>query len=147
MTRVATLSEQVDAALVPERLVATVSGFFGALGAVIAGIGLYGLLSYSVARRTTEIGVRMALGATRGHVVRLVLRGAGGLIAVGLAIGLPLTFPVGRLLGNQLYGMSPYNLLVTLGAVLALGSSALVASFVPAWRASLVSPLDALRSE
>ena len=79
--------------------------------------------------------------------MRLVLRGAFRLILVGLCIGLPMTFAVGRLLGNQLYGMSPYNPVVTLVSVLALGLSALVASFVPALRASLISPLDALRAE
>jgi ABC-type antimicrobial peptide transport system permease subunit len=87
------------------------------------------------------------LVAARGHVVRLVLRGACGLILLGLCIGLPLTFVVGRFLGNQLYGMSPYNPVVTLVSVLALASSALVASFGPALRASLISPLDALRAE
>ena len=89
----------------------------------------------------------MALGADRGHVVALVLRGAFGLILLGLLIGLPLTFAVGRFLGDQLYGMNPYNPVVTLAAVLVLGLSALVASFVPALRASLISPLDALRAE
>jgi ABC-type antimicrobial peptide transport system permease subunit len=89
----------------------------------------------------------MALGANRGHVVRLVLRGAFGLILLGLCIGLPMTFALGRLLGNQLYGINPYNPIVILVAVVALGLSALVASFVPALRASLVSPLDALRAE
>jgi ABC-type antimicrobial peptide transport system permease subunit len=89
----------------------------------------------------------MALGANRGDVVRLVLRGALALVLFGLLTGLPLTFAVGRFLGNQLYGMSPYNPAVTLGAVVALGLSALVASFVPAFRASSISPVDALRTE
>jgi ABC-type antimicrobial peptide transport system permease subunit len=89
----------------------------------------------------------MALGANRGHIVALVLRGAFGLILFGLIIGLPLTFAAGRFLGNQLYGMSPYNPSVMLAAVLALGLSALVASLLPAFRASLTSPLDALRAE
>jgi ABC-type antimicrobial peptide transport system permease subunit len=89
----------------------------------------------------------MALGANRGDVIRLVLRGAFGLILLGLLVGLPLTFAVGRFLGNQLYGMNPYNPVVTLTAVLALGLSALVASFVPAFRASLISPVEALRAE
>src|SRR5262249_2910648 len=106
-----------------------------------------GVTAYNAGRRINEIGVRMALGANRSHVVRLVLRGAFGLILFGLFIGLPLTFAVGRFLGNQLYGMNPYNPVVTLAAVLALGLSALVASFVPAFRASLISPLDALRAE
>ena len=96
---------------------------------------------------SSEIGVRMALGADRGDVVALVLRGAFALILFGLFIGLPLTFAAGRFLGNQLYGMNPYNPVVTLAAVVALGLSALVASLIPALRASLISPLDALRAE
>ncbi|MEY2496201.1 MAG: hypothetical protein QOJ45_2693 [Verrucomicrobiota bacterium] len=91
--------------------------------------------------------MRIALGATRGDVVRLVLKDAFWLILTGLSIGLPLTFAAGRLLGNQLYGMNPYNPAVTTGAVVALGLSALLASIVPAIRASLISPLDALRAE
>ena len=89
----------------------------------------------------------MAVGATRADVVRLVVRGAFGLILFGLMIGLPLTFAAGRVLGTELYGISPYSPVVTLSAVVALGFSALVASFVPAFRASLVPPLDALRAE
>jgi ABC-type antimicrobial peptide transport system permease subunit len=89
----------------------------------------------------------MALGADRGHVIRLVLRGAFGLILAGLSIGLPLTFAVGRFLGSQLHGANPINMGVTLAAVAALGFSALVASLIPAVRASSTSPLDALRAE
>jgi macrolide transport system ATP-binding/permease protein len=91
--------------------------------------------------------VRVALGAGRGDVVRLVLRGALALILFGLLIGLPLTFVAGRFLGHQLYGTNPDNPVVTLAAVLALGLSALAAALVPAFRASLISPLDALRAE
>ena len=87
VTRVRTLSEQVDADIVPERLIATLSEFFGVLGAALAGIGLYGLLAYSVARRTNEIGIRMALGATTGDVSRLVLRDAIGMLCAGLVAG------------------------------------------------------------
>jgi ABC-type antimicrobial peptide transport system permease subunit len=89
----------------------------------------------------------MALGANRGNVVLLVLRGALGLILFGLLIGLPLTFAAGRLLGSQLYGMNPYNPVVTLAAVVTLGLSGLAAALIPALRASLVSPLEALRVE
>ena len=142
-----TLREQVAGQFTQQRLIARLTSFFGVLSLVLASIGLYGVTAYNAGRRTSEIGVRMALGADRGHVVALVLRGAFGLILVGLSIGLPLTFAAGRFLGNQLYGMNPYNPVVTLAAVLALGLSALVASFVPAFRASLISPLDALRAE
>ena len=141
------LREQVAGQFTQQRLLARLTSFFGVLSLVLASIGLYGVTAYNAGRRVNEIGVRMALGANRGHVVRLVLRGAFRLILVGLCLGLPLTFAVGRFLGNQLYGMSPYNLVVTLAALLALGFSALAASFVPALRASLISPLDALRAE
>jgi predicted permease len=142
-----TLREQVASQFTQQRLIARLTSFFGVLSLVLASIGLYGVTAYNAGRRVSEIGVRMALGANRGHIVALVLRGAFGLILFGLIIGLPLTFAAGRFLGNQLYGISPYNPAVTLKAVLALGFSALVASLVPAFRASLTSPLDALRAE
>jgi len=123
------------------------TSFFGLLSLALTSIGLYGVTAYNAARRTTEIGIRMALGAHRLQVIQLVLRGAVGLILAGLAIGLPLTFGVGRLLGHQLYGMNPDNFAVTLVAVLTLSGSALVASIVPALRASLISPVDALKAE
>jgi ABC-type antimicrobial peptide transport system permease subunit len=142
-----TLREQVATQFIQQRLLARLTSFFGVLSLVLASIGLYGVTAYNAGRRVNEIGVRMALGANRGHVVRLVLRGAFGLLLLGLCVGLPMTFAVGRFLGNQLYGMSPYNPVVTLAAILALGFSALVASVVPALRASLISPVDALRAE
>ena len=142
-----TLREQVANRFTQQRLIARLTSLFGALSLVLASLGLYGVTAYNAGRRVREIGVRMALGATRGDVVRLVVRGAFGLILFGLIIGLPLTFAAGRFLGAQLYGMSPYSPVVTLSAVLALGFSALVASFVPAFRASLVAPQDALRAE
>jgi predicted permease len=142
-----TLRDQVASQFIQQRLLARLTSFFGVLSLVLASIGLYGVTAYNAGRRVNEIGVRMALGANRGHVVRLVLRGAFGLILLGLCIGLPMTFALGRLLGNQLYGINPYNPVVILVAVFALGLSALLASFVPALRASLISPLDALRAE
>lgn len=142
-----TLGEQLASQFTQQRLIARLTSFFGVLSLVLASIGLYGVTAYNAGRRVSEIGVRMALGANRGHIVALVLRDACGLILFGLLIGLPLSFAAGRLLGNQLYGMSPYNPEVTLAAVLALGLSALAASLLPAFRASLTSPLDALRAE
>lgn len=141
------LKEQVAGQFRQQRLIAWLTSLFGVLSLVLASIGLYGVTAYNAGRRVSEIGVRMALGANRGQVVRLILRGAFGLIVTGLLIGLPLTFAVGRFLGSQLYGMNPYNPGVTLAAVLALGLSALVASLIPAFRGSLISPLDALRAE
>jgi len=142
-----TLREQVANQFTQQRLIARLTSFFGLLSLVLASIGLYGVTAYNAGRRVSEIGVRMALGADRGDIVRLVLRGAFGLILFGLFIGLPLTFAAGRFLGNQLYGMNPYNPVVTIAAVVTLGLSALAASLIPALRASLISPLEALREE
>ncbi len=142
-----TLSEQVAGVFSQQRLTARLTSFFGLLSLVLASIGLYGVTAYDAGRRTTEIGVRMALGADRWHVAVLVLRGAFGLIALGLLLGLPLALAAGTFLGSQLYGMNPYNPVVILVAVAALGLSAFVASLIPALRASLISPLEALRAE
>ncbi len=142
-----TLREQVASQFTQQRLIARLTSFFGILSLVLASIGLYGVTAYNAGRRINEIGVRIALGASRGHVVRLVLRGAFGLILLGLLVGLPLTFAAGRFLGSQLYGMNPYDPVVTLAAIAALGLSALAASLIPALRASLISPLEALREE
>ena len=144
---VRTMKEQVASQFTQQRLIARLTSLFGVLSLLLASIGIYGVTAYNAERRVGEIGVRMALGADRGKVVRLVLRGAFALTLLGLLIGLPLTFAAGRFLGSQLYGMNPYNPLITLTAVLVLGLSALIASFLPAIRASLTSPLDALRAE
>jgi len=140
-----TLKEQVAGQFRQQRLIARLTSFFGVLSLVLSCIGLYGVTAYNAGCRTNEIGVRMALGANRGQVVRLVVRGAFMLILFGLLIGLPLTFAAGRFLGNQLYGINPYNPTVTLTAAVALGLSALAASLIPALRASWISPLEALR--
>jgi predicted permease len=142
-----TLEEQVAGQFSQQRLIARLTSFFGVLSLILASVGLYGVTAYNAGRRTSEIGVRMALGASRGNVVALVLRGAFLLILLGLLIGLPLTFTLGRLLGHQLYGMNPNDPAVTLIAVVTLGLSALAASLIPALRASRISPLDALRAE
>jgi predicted permease len=141
------LREQVAGQFTQQRLIARLTSFFGVLSLVLASIGLYGVTAYNAGRRVGEIGIRMALGADRGDVVRLILRGAFGLLLLGLFIGLPLTFAAGRFLGHQLYGMSPYNPVVTFVAVMTLALCALVASLIPALRASLISPLEALRAE
>lgn len=142
-----TLREQVASQFTQPWLIARLTSFFGILSLLLASIGLYGITAYNAGCRIGEIGVRMALGANRGDVIRLVLRGALALILWGVLIGLPLTFASGRFLGSQLYGMNPYNPLVVFVAILALGISVLVASLVPALRSSLISPLDALRAE
>ncbi len=142
-----TLREQVDSWFTQPRLIARLTSFFGILSLLLTFIGLYGVTAYNAECRTSEIGVRMALGANRANIVRLVLKGALALILWGLLIGLPIAFAAGRFLASQLYGLSPYDPGVVLTAILALGTAVLIASFIPAFRASLISPLDALRSE
>jgi predicted permease len=142
-----TLRDQVSVQFGQQRLIARLTSLFGILSLVLASIGLYGVTAYNSGRRSSEIGLRMALGARRGSVVALVLRGALGLIALGLLLGLPLSVVAGRFLGRQLYGVNPYNPAVLTVAVAVLGFSALIASLVPALRASSISPMRALRSE
>ena len=144
---VQTLSEQVAGQFRQQRLIARLTSLFGVLSLILASIGLYGVTAYNVGRRINEIGVRVALGAHRGQVVGLVLRGAFGMVVLGLVVGFPAALAAGRFLGSQLYGMNPYDPLVILLAVLTLGISALVASVIPAIRASLISPSEALRAE
>jgi predicted permease len=141
------MRDLVSDQFIQQRLLARLTSFFGVLSLLLASIGLYGVTAYNASRRTNEIGVRIALGASRVDVIRLVLRGAFVLILAGLAIGLPLTLVAGRFLGSQLYGLNPDNPAVMVAAVAALGLSALLASLAPAWRASTISPLDSLRSE
>ena len=147
VARIVTLADQIDASIVPERLLAMLSGFFGTLGAVLAGIGLYGLLAYTVARRTNEIGIRLALGATARDVTLMVLRDALATVAVGLALGLPMAI-WGRYLTVRLV----QDITMRAAAPLALAAAAimavaLVASYVPARRAARVDPMEALRQE
>jgi predicted permease len=141
------LSEQVAGQFNQQRLIARLTSFFGFLSLVLSSIGLYGVTAYNARRRVNEIGVRMALGADRSHVVALVLRGAFTLVVVGLLIGVPLTIVAGRLLESQLYGMTSYHPGVTLLAALALALSALFASLIPALHAGSISPMKALREE
>jgi predicted permease len=142
-----TLRDQVAGQFSQQRLIARLTSFFGILSLVLASLGLYGVTAYNAGCRSNEIGVRLALGATRVQAAALVLRGAFALVGMGLLIGFPATLAVGRFLGSQLYGLNPYDPAVILVAVLTLGFSALVASFVPALRASLISPSQALRAE
>lgn len=130
-----------------QRLIAQLTSFFGVLSLVLASIGLYGVTAYNVGRRINEMGVRLALGATPAQVGALVVRGAFALVAIGLMVGFPLALVAGRFLGSQLYGLNPYDPAVIALAVLALGLSALLASLIPALRASRISPSQALRAE
>jgi len=142
-----TLSEQVTRNFNQDRLIARLTELFGLLALVLACVGLYGVTAYSVARRTSEIGIRMALGADRASVLGLVLRGALLQLGVGLAVGIAVALAAGRWLGSQLYGVKAYDPLILGLAVVVLSACALVAGFVPSWRAASIEPVQALRAE
>jgi putative ABC transport system permease protein len=130
-----------------ENMIATLTTLFGVLGLVLAAVGLYGVMAYTVEQRTSEIGVRMALGADRGNVIRMVLRGAFSQIGIGLALGIPAAIGAGKLMTGQLFGVKPWDpVMLTLATVL-LGVAALLATVIPARRAASVEPMVALRSE
>ncbi len=141
------LDYQVAGNFNEERLISRLTGLFGILALLLASVGLYGITAYSVARRINEIGVRMALGANRGNVVAMVMRRALVLVAIGLIIGIPIALTGGRLVRNQLYGVSTYDPLTLAGAVLILAASAALAGFIPARRAASIEPIQALRIE
>jgi ABC-type antimicrobial peptide transport system permease subunit len=133
--------------LLRERLMATLSGFFGFLAVVLATVGLYGVISYMVERRRSEIGIRMALGANRANILNLILREAGLLLAIGLIVGTGLAIAVGRTAGSLLFGLKPTDPFTLAMSVLLLAVVALVASYLPAFRASRLEPMLALREE
>ena len=130
-----------------DRLIARLTSLFAVLALTLASVGLYGVMSYFVARRTGEIGIRMALGASRSSVVSMVLRGALWQIVIGLALGIPAALFAGHLMASLLYGVSGYDPLAFLGAIVALGICATMAGFIPARRAASVDPMKALRTE
>src|SRR5262249_34926681 len=142
-----TMRKQVTESLLRERLMATLSGFFGGLAALIATIGLYGVMSYMVARRRNEIGIRMALGADRGEVVRMVMREAGVLLGAGVVVGLVAAVAAARAAAALLFELSAGDPSTLLMAVAGLGSVALLASYLPALRAARLEPTEALREE
>src|SRR3984957_5959931 len=130
-----------------EKMIATLTTLFGALGLVLAAVGLYGVLAYIVERRTGEIGVRMALGADRRRIVAMVLGGAFRQVGIGLAIGIPAAIGAGKLMGAQLFGVDPWDPVMLALATLLLSLAAFLASAIPAWRAAAVDPMVALRTE
>jgi predicted permease len=147
ITSVLTLDEQVDRSLLPERLVSTLASFFGSLALSLACLGLYGLMAYTVVRRTNDIGIRMALGATRDDVVWMILRETLTLTAIGISIGLPVALVATHLLRSMLFGVKPDDPVSILVALLVMIGVATIAGYLPARRASRIDPMIALRFE
>jgi predicted permease len=141
------LDYQVAGNFTEERLISRLTALFGMLALVLASVGLYGITSYQVARRTGEIGLRMALGADRARVIQMVLRGAFVQVGLGLAIGIPVAILGARLMADQLYGVLSYDPLTLAAAVVVLAACAAVAGYVPARRAANIEPMVALRTE
>ena len=142
-----TMQQQIELSFDQERAVASLAGLFGIVALVLAAIGLYGVTAYSVAQRTNEIGIRMALGADRPKVIRLVLRGAFKRVLLGLILGLPLAVGAGRLISAQLYGVSSWDPFALTVAAVALAICSFFAAIIPANRAASISPMNALRIE
>ena len=139
--------EVVSADFQQQEMIATLTTLFGVLGLVLAAVGLYGVMAYTVQQRTGEIGVRMALGADRMRVLKMVLRGAFSQIGIGMAIGIPAAIGAGKLMSDQLFGVKPWNPIMLALATLMLVLAALLASVIPARRAAGVEPMVALRNE
>jgi len=145
--KIKTVELRIRESLYTERLIAILSASFGVLATLLAAIGLYGVMAYTVARRTGEIGVRMALGAVPGDVLRLVLLGAVRLAAAGIVIGLAAALAAGRLIESQLFGIKASDPLIYAGAAAVLAAVALIAAGLPAWRAARINPVSALKYE
>ena len=142
-----TMQQQVELSFDQERAVASLASLFGTVALLLAAVGLYGVTAYTVAQRTNEIGIRMALGADRAKVVQLVLRGAFQRVLVGLILGLPLAVGAGRLISAELYGVSSWDPLALTVAAGALAICSFFAAIIPASRAASISPMSALRIE
>jgi ABC-type antimicrobial peptide transport system permease subunit len=142
-----TLERQLEESLIAERMIAALSTVFGLLATVLAVLGLYGVMAYTVARRSREIGIRMALGAQSGNVVWLVMREVLLLVAGGVGIGLPAALALSKLVRAQLYGVEPDDPLSIAAATLLLAAVAVLAGYVPARRASGYDPVRVLRYE
>jgi ABC-type antimicrobial peptide transport system permease subunit len=145
--RMVSLNEQLARNFNQDRLIARLTELIGLLALILACVGLYGVTAYSVARRTSEIGIRMALGADRASVLGLVLRGAMLQVGLGLALGIPVALAGGRLLSSQLYGVKSHDPIILGLAAAVLAACSLAAGFVPARRAASIEPVQALRTE
>jgi ABC-type antimicrobial peptide transport system permease subunit len=144
---IATAQELVDRSLLRERLVASISALFGALAVLLAAVGLYGVLSYGIARRTRELGIRIAIGAEARSILAMVLREAGSMLALGVVVGLAAAWWLGRIVSRLLYGVQPDDLAsigIAVGVLMAAGT---LAAWIPARRAARIDPIQALRYE
>jgi ABC-type antimicrobial peptide transport system permease subunit len=141
------LLENVDRVNEQPRMVARLCAIFGVIALLLAATGLYGVLSYGVARRTNEIGIRMALGAGKSRVIAMILRETGIMILIGVTVGLVATAVITRLLVSRLYGLSAYDPPTVLLAVAIMTAVAIIAGYIPAARAARVNPTQALRHE
>ncbi len=142
-----TLNEQIDRRLITQRLIAELSAFFGGLALLMAGIGLYGVMSYTISRRTSEIGIRMALGASKTGVIWMVLRETFWMVAIGVGIGLPAALLSGRWISSRLFGLKPADPTSIAVAVAIILAATLLAGYVPARRAARTDPMQALRCD
>ena len=145
--RLKTMDTQINDSLFTERLIAGLSIAFGMLATLLAAIGLYGVMAYTVARRTREIGIRMALGANRGKVIAMVMKEVALMAILGIAAGLPIALGLSRLIRAQLFGLAPHDPFTVLLSVFALAGVSLLAGYLPAARATRVDPVTALRYE
>ena len=139
------MTDQVSATLTQERVIAMLAGFFGALALLLAGLGLYGVTSYAVSRRRAEIGIRMALGAAPGSVIRLVLSRVTLLVGIGVLVGTGVSIWASKFVATLLYGLEPRDPITLVGAAVLLGAVGAAAGWLPAYRASRIDPAAVLR--